>query len=121
MTHEDRPNGVFAWERVLPGDARVVALVNAGRSSWQAGQYGAFFGDGTYQQVYCSNDARFGGSAAHVSNGDGAVLRAHGGTVFLNVPPQSTLIFKQGELMNAIPTLRPAFFSRLTRSSVYDV
>ena len=34
ILHEDRPNGVVAFERML-GVERIVAVVNAGRSGWQ--------------------------------------------------------------------------------------
>lgn len=95
MTHEDRPNGVMAWERNLPGEERVVAVVNAGRAGWSAGEYACFFGDGAYRQVYCSSDERFGGPAGVPSNGGGGVLRTSGGLLHINLPPQCTLVFVQ--------------------------
>lgn len=57
-TRQDRANGVVAFERVMEGDARIVAVINAGRKSWQGedSPYGVWVGqlDGRLQEVLCS-------------------------------------------------------------------
>lgn len=53
--HEDRPNGVMAYERAIEGEPRVVVVVNAGRSYWQGSEYGVWVGSsGTMEEVYCT-------------------------------------------------------------------
>ena len=99
MLHEDRPNGVMAFERVAPGHARVVVVVNAGRGAWLDGQYGAYVGGGDFEEVFASCDGRWGvhpgGAAASVTNAGRGVLRAHDGKLYINLPGQTTLVFKQ--------------------------
>lgn len=46
ILHEDRPNGVLAFERVSEGDLRIVVVVNAGRGNWQGDEYGVWVGGG---------------------------------------------------------------------------
>ena len=53
ILHEDRPNGVVAFERV-DGLERIVTVINAGQSSWQGGEYGAWVGGGSFQEVFSS-------------------------------------------------------------------
>lgn len=44
-----------SYERVAEGEARVIVVVNAGRKSWQDGEYGLWVaGGGSFKQVYCS-------------------------------------------------------------------
>lgn len=46
---------VCRYERVAPGEQRVIVVVNAARKSWQGGEYGLWVGGGgTFKQVYCS-------------------------------------------------------------------
>ena len=94
MLHEDRPNGVLCFQRTFPGDERVVTVVNASRSSWQEGQYGVWVDGGSFRQVYCSADPQFGGWEGVKSNGDG-LLHSPDGKLYINLPAQATLIFKQ--------------------------
>lgn len=94
MLHEDRPNGIMVWERMHAGDERVVTVVNAGRNAFQAGEYGAWVGRGTFRQVFCSADEAFGGDPAFKSTG-GEPLHAHDGKLYLNLPPTSTTVFVQ--------------------------
>ena len=53
ILHEDRPNGVVAFERV-DGLERLVTVINAGQSSWQGGEYGCWVGGGTFNEVFSS-------------------------------------------------------------------
>ena len=53
ILHEDRPNGVVAFERV-EGLERVVTVINAGQSSWQEGEYGCWVGGGSFREVFSS-------------------------------------------------------------------
>lgn len=53
ILHEDRPNGVVAFERV-DGLERLVTVINAGQSSWQEGEYGCWVGGGTFKEVFSS-------------------------------------------------------------------
>jgi len=93
VLHEDRPNGVLAFERVFDGLERVVTLVNAGRGAWQSGEYGVWVGGGRFEQVYCSSDAAYGGwEAARSNEGE---LNAVDGKLWINVPSQTTLVFRQ--------------------------
>jgi hypothetical protein len=65
--HEDRPNGVMAYERVADGEdePRVVVVVNAGRGYWQGSEYGVWVGGtGTMEEVYCSQVGRGTGAGA---------------------------------------------------------
>lgn len=62
--HEDRPNGIMAYERAAEGTERIVAVVNAGRGSWQKGEYGVWVGGtGIMEEIYCS---QVGGLRKHV-------------------------------------------------------
>ena len=92
ILHEDRPNGVLVFERVGEGMGRVVVLVNAGRRSWQAGEYGAWIGGGQLREVLCTQDARYGGGDGWVSNG-GRLIEAQDGTMWVNVPGQCAMVF----------------------------
>ena len=93
ILHEDRPNGIVAFERVCDGEPRIVCVINAGRSSFQEGQYGCWVGGGSFEEIYNSHDPKFGGWDVK-ANGDG-IKHAHEGKLYLNVPPESCLIFKQ--------------------------
>ena len=53
ILHEDRPNGVVAFERV-DGLERIVTVINAGQSSWQGGEYGCWVGGGSFREVFSS-------------------------------------------------------------------
>ena len=53
ILHEDRPNGVVAFERV-DGLERIVTVINAGQSSWQGGEYGCWVGGGSFKEVFSS-------------------------------------------------------------------
>jgi hypothetical protein len=57
ILHEDRPNGVVAFERV-DGLERIVTVINAGQSSWQGGEYGAWVGGGSFQEIFSSQVRR---------------------------------------------------------------
>ncbi|GFH23259.1 Aamy domain-containing protein [Haematococcus lacustris] len=54
VLHEDRQNGVVAFERVAEGEARIVCVINAGRKLWQSGEYGVWVGGGVFEQLFCS-------------------------------------------------------------------
>ena len=53
ILHEDRPNGVVAFERVDSLE-RLVTVINAGQSSWQGCEYGAWVGGGSFRQIFSS-------------------------------------------------------------------
>jgi 1,4-alpha-glucan branching enzyme len=93
ILHEDRPNGIVAFERVCDGEPRIVCVINAGRSSFQEGQYGCWVGGGSFEEIYSSHDPVFGGW--DVKTNGGGVKHSHEGKLYLNVPPQCCLIFKQ--------------------------
>ncbi|KIZ02351.1 1,4-alpha-glucan branching enzyme [Monoraphidium neglectum] len=93
--HEDRPNGVMAYERVADGEdePRVVVVVNAGRGYWQGSEYGVWVGGtGTMEEVYCSQSPEYGAVGGHHSNA-GAPLQIHDGRIWLNLPPCCTMYF----------------------------
>ncbi len=62
ILHEDRQNGVVAFERVAEGEARIVCVINASRGFWQKGNYGVWVGGGEFEQVYCSQVSAAEGS-----------------------------------------------------------
>lgn len=91
--HEDRGSGVMGYERVAEGEARVIVVVNAARGSWQGGEYGLWVGgEGSFKQIYCSQDAKYGGSPTWVSND---VVTAHDGKIWINLPAQCTIMLVQ--------------------------
>mmetsp|Transcript_3793 Transcript_3793/g.10743 ORF Transcript_3793/g.10743 Transcript_3793/m.10743 type:complete len:283 (-) Transcript_3793:353-1201(-) len=94
ILHEDRPNGVVAFERVLDGEPRIVCVINAGRRSWQEGNYGCWVGGGDFQQVYSSQDVAYGGWDGAKTN-DAGITKSYDGKLWLNLPGQCTLIFAQ--------------------------
>jgi len=94
ILHEDRPNGVVAFERVFEGEPRMVCVINAGRKSFQEGNYGCWVGGGSFNEVYSSHDPAFGGWDGVMTNG-GETKHSHDGKLWLNLPGQCTLIFEQ--------------------------
>lgn len=94
ILHEDRPNGVMAFERVGEGLERIVAVVNAGRKYWQGGEYGVWVGGGSFEEVFCSQSAEFGGAESWKSNADRGVLHSADGKLWINVPESCTLVFR---------------------------
>ncbi|KAG1668585.1 hypothetical protein FOA52_007320 [Chlamydomonas sp. UWO 241] len=96
ILHEDRPNGVVAFERVFDGEPRIVCVINAGRKSFQSGDYGCWVGGGAFEQIYSSQDPAFGGYDQNgvITNGDG-VKQSYDGKLWLYLPAACTLIFKQ--------------------------
>jgi len=94
ILHEDRPNGVVAFERVCEGEPRIVTVINAGRGSWQKGEYGVWVGGGSFEEVFSSQDERFGGWEGVKSNA-GETKPSYDGKLWINLPGQCTLVFKQ--------------------------
>eukprot|EP01023_Acetabularia_acetabulum_P029445 TRINITY_DN2779_c0_g1_i1.p1 TRINITY_DN2779_c0_g1~~TRINITY_DN2779_c0_g1_i1.p1 ORF type:complete len:684 (-),score=140.22 TRINITY_DN2779_c0_g1_i1:276-2021(-) len=94
ILHEDRPNGVVAFERVYDGEEKMLVVVNAGQASWQAGEYGVWVGQnaGKFEEVLSSQDKDMGGWEVHSNQGN--ILSEYDGKLFLNLPPSCTLIFK---------------------------
>jgi hypothetical protein len=69
----------MGYERVVEGEERVVVVVNAGRHSWQAGEYGMWVGStGVLQQIYSSQVGAFGGALGG-GRGTGGGLRGRPG------------------------------------------
>ncbi|KAK9822655.1 hypothetical protein WJX81_004831 [Elliptochloris bilobata] len=93
ILHEDRPNGVMAFDRT-DGLERLVTVVNAGRSSFQGGEYGCWVGGGSFTEVFSSQDAAYGGWEGVRTNA-GGVLHSHDSKLWINLPGQTTLVFKQ--------------------------
>eukprot|EP00854_Cymbomonas_tetramitiformis_P019855 gene19855-23751_t len=50
ILHEDRMNGVLAFERALEGEDRVVVVINAGLNYWQNNEYGVWVSGGVFEQ-----------------------------------------------------------------------
>lgn len=95
ILHEDRQNGVVAFERVHEGLPRMLIVLNAGQSSW-AGDYGAWVGGGSFRRVFSSQDPKYGGCGEAVEDTpDGEVLPSYDGKLWLSIPGQSTLLFEQ--------------------------
>nr|QKY15164.1 starch branching enzyme (1,4-alpha-glucan branching enzyme II) (SBE2) [Polytomella parva] len=120
--HEDRPNGVLAFERqgvevanaskevqtakeedgevrreektIGEDGCRIVTVVNAGRGCWTDFKYSVWVGWGVFNEVFCSQAPQYGGFENSVSN-YGAVLAAQDGWLRINLPPQCTLVFAQ--------------------------
>lgn len=92
--HEDRLNGVLAVDRVWE-EQRVVIVINAGRSSWQNGEYNVWVGGDAYalRQVLCTADERYGGWDDQHGNDD-AIIGVYGGFASMSIPSQSTLVFE---------------------------
>jgi 1,4-alpha-glucan branching enzyme len=95
VLHEDRQNGIMAFERVFEGHARMVIIVNAGQSSWQTNNYGAWVGGGTFREVFNCQDVKYGGWDGWVHNV--GQLSSHDGKLWLNIPGQCTMFFLQCE------------------------
>lgn len=55
ILHEDRLNGVMAWERIYDGEERIVCVFNAGRRVFTKGDYGMWVGGGQFKEVFCSS------------------------------------------------------------------
>ncbi|GLC39115.1 hypothetical protein PLESTB_000005900 [Pleodorina starrii] len=94
ILHEDRANGVVAFERVVEGETRVVAVINAGRKFWTATDYGVWVGqaEGRLEEVFCSQAAEFGGG---VESGVANEPRPmYDGKIWINLPAQCTLVFQ---------------------------
>ncbi|KAL6751388.1 glycoside hydrolase superfamily [Haematococcus lacustris] len=94
VLHEDRQNGVVAFERVAEGEARIVCVINAGRKLWQSGEYGVWVGGGVFEQLFCSQVEELGGFPGVISNA-GETKPSYDGKLFINLPNQCTLVFKQ--------------------------
>lgn len=97
VLHEDRGNGVMAFERVWEGEERVLVVVNMARRYWQESNYGVWVGGGSFVEVYNSSAPEYGGAAGPAglfANGP-AVKDSHDGKLWINLPPQTTLVFKQ--------------------------
>lgn len=93
ILHEDRPNGVMACERTAEGEPRIVAVINAGRSYWQAKEYGVWVGGGVFEEIFNSQDVKFAGGDGWITNP--GTLDSYDGKLWINVPPQCTLLFMQ--------------------------
>eukprot|EP01024_Parvocaulis_polyphysoides_P017269 TRINITY_DN17632_c0_g2_i6.p2 TRINITY_DN17632_c0_g2~~TRINITY_DN17632_c0_g2_i6.p2 ORF type:complete len:214 (-),score=22.68 TRINITY_DN17632_c0_g2_i6:284-877(-) len=95
ILHEDRPNGVVAFERVADGDEKIVVVVNAGQGSWQKGDYGVWVGQdaGRFEEVLSSHGAEMGGW--DVISNSGKVIQEYDGRLYINLPPSCTLVFKR--------------------------
>jgi hypothetical protein len=72
----------------------MVCVINAGRNSFQSGDYGCWVGGGTFEEVYNSHDPEFGGWDGVKTNGGGP-KPSYDGKLWLNLPGQCTLIFQQ--------------------------
>lgn len=94
VLHEDRPNGVMAFERAAEGCARIVAIVNAGQGAWPGGDYGAWVGGGSFRRIFSSQAAAYGGSEPEEAGGD-EIVHSHDGKLWLAIPGQSTLVFEE--------------------------
>lgn len=93
ILHEDRANGVVAFERVFEGDTRVVAVINAGRKWWGGTEYGVWVGGGgVMEEVLCSQAKDFGGSMEGERANEPRPI--FDGKIWINLPPQCTLVFK---------------------------
>lgn len=68
-----------------------------GRKYWNASDYGVWVGGGTFEQVFSSQDARWGGfQGEHAKcNADAGEKPSYDGKLWINLPQQGTLIFKQ--------------------------
>jgi 1,4-alpha-glucan branching enzyme len=93
VLHEDRLNGVMAFERVHEDHSRMVIIVNAGQGNWQKTDYGAWVGGGNFQEVFNCQAAEYGGCADWKTNK--GILKSHEGKLWLNIPGQCTLVFKE--------------------------
>ncbi|EFJ45925.1 1,4-alpha-glucan branching enzyme II [Volvox carteri f. nagariensis] len=95
ILHEDRANGVVAFERVIEGETRLVAVINAGRKSWLGGDYGVWVGQaaGQLEEVFCSQATEFGGNveSGRANNEPRAM---YDGKIWINLPDQCTLVFQ---------------------------
>mmetsp|Transcript_6640 Transcript_6640/g.16965 ORF Transcript_6640/g.16965 Transcript_6640/m.16965 type:complete len:708 (+) Transcript_6640:398-2521(+) len=95
ILHEDRMNGVLAFERSMEGEERVVVVINAGLKYWQGKEYGVWVHGGHFEQVYNSQDPAYSGSDKWVSNDEEGGVPSYDGKLWLNVPPSCTMMFHQ--------------------------
>jgi len=95
ILHEDRQNGVLAFERSAEGEQRVVVVINAGLNYWQGRNYGVWVYGGVFEQVYCSQDAAYSGEKKWDSNYAEDGVHTHDGKLWLNIPPSCTMMFAQ--------------------------
>lgn len=89
-----KPHTVTACLQTAEGEARIVCVINAGRKYWQGGDYGVWVGGGTFEEIFCSQTPELGGWEGTVSNA-GEPKPSHDGKLWINLPPQCTLVFKQ--------------------------
>ncbi|KXZ43862.1 hypothetical protein GPECTOR_78g49 [Gonium pectorale] len=94
ILHEDRANGVVAFERVVEGETRVVAVINAGRKFWESSDYGVWVGhaEGRLEEVLCSQNVAYGGSLESGCANEPRPI--YDGKIWINLPPQCTLVFQ---------------------------
>ena len=86
----------MAFERVAEGSERMLVVVNCGRGHWQKTEYGVWVGSGGgFEEVFCSQSTDYGGWEGWVSNKERGVVYDHDGKLYINVPPQCCLVFRQ--------------------------
>ncbi|KAG2424144.1 hypothetical protein HYH02_015227 [Chlamydomonas schloesseri] len=96
ILHEDRANGVVAFERVIEGETRLVCVINAGRRLWTGSDYGVWVGhaEGRLEEVLNSQSPEFGGNVEAPSGLSNEPRPIYDGKIWINLPQQATLIFQ---------------------------
>jgi 1,4-alpha-glucan branching enzyme len=93
VTHRD-PRGVIAFKRWNDDGDLVLVVVNASDTSYTGASYGVATGQqGRWQQVLCSQDARFGGWDG-AGNAFTEPWTQGDGRLYLNVPQWSVTMFR---------------------------
>jgi len=95
VTHEDFNNSILAFKRWDNEGDIILVIVNAGDHNFNNFQYGVHAGQtGQWQQVFCSQDAEFGGW-----NGSGNAYyqpwTQANGNIYINLPQWSVAMFKR--------------------------
>ena len=93
VTHRD-PSGVIAFKRWNNDGDVVLIVVNASDTSYTGTSYGVAAGQqGCWQQIHCSQDARFGGWDG-AGNAFSEPWTQADGHVYVNVPQWSVTMFR---------------------------
>jgi 1,4-alpha-glucan branching enzyme len=94
LTHSDFDNNIIGYKRWNNEGDLILIVVNAGDNSFTGYSYGVkTTQDGSWQQIFCSQDSDFGGWDG-AGNAFYEPSTSGDGLVYINVPMWSVLFFK---------------------------
>jgi len=94
ITHEDYTNSVLAFKRWNNEGDIVLVIINAGNQNFDSVSYGVNTSqNGQWQQIFCSQDAEFGGWDG-AGNAYYQPWTQLNGNIYVNLPKWSLVMFK---------------------------